>query len=156
MSARCIRWMSSAFAGLVVMMTGGVAFAASGLMDGDRGTASAGSVELTAILGSSDLFPGSAGGDIHLAVVNSSDTALHFDSAQAGEVVSSDPRNCPSSYVTMQAAPTLHLLAAAHSTTPTTLVDVVAMLRSAPDGCQGVSFTVNLTLQNAAPISPGA
>jgi hypothetical protein len=148
--------MSSAFAVLVIMTTGGVAFAARGAVDADRDAKSSEGVELTAILGSSDLFPGFAGGDIHLAVVNSSDTALHFNSAKAGEVVSSDPRNCPSSYVTVQAAPTLDLLAAAHSTTPTTLVDVVAMLRSAPDGCQGVSFTVNLTLRNATPISPGA
>lgn len=135
------------------MMTGGVALAARGATDAARDIGSSKGVELTAILGSSDLFPGFAGGDIHLEVVNSSDTALQFTSALAGEVVSGDPLSCPSSYVTVQAATTLDLVAPAQSTRPATLVDVVTMLRSAPDGCQGVSFTVNVTLQSEALIS---
>jgi hypothetical protein len=134
--------------GLAVMMVGGVASAAHEAMDDPNAEASDG-VELVAVLGEGDLFPGFAGGDIHVAVVNSSNSALHLTSAVTGKVRSSDELNCPASYVTVKAQTRLDVQATPNATTSTTLVDVVTMLESAPDGCQGVSFTIDLTMTQA-------
>ena len=134
--------------GLAVMTVGGVASAAHEAKD-DRNTEASNSVELVAVLGEGDLFPGYAGGDINVAVVNSSNTALHLTSALTGKVSSSDELNCPASSVTVKAETRLHVHATPNATTATTLVDVVTMLESAPDGCQGVSFTIDLTMTQA-------
>jgi hypothetical protein len=128
------------------MATGGVALAAS--FEAEHAQ-TPGSMELTAVIGSQDLYPGSSGGDIHLAVVNTSADPLHFTSVILGELASSDPANCPVSYLVLTEG-SLDVVALAHSTTATSIVDVVTMLRSAPDACQGVSFTISLTAQGAA------
>jgi hypothetical protein len=62
-------------------------------------------------------------------------------------ITSSAPGACPASNLTVTTPATVSIpLAAAATNVPTTVADVATLASTAPDGCQGVSFTVALTL----------
>ena len=100
-------------------------------------------------MGGSDLYPGFAEGDLHFTIVNSSDEAITFDNVTTSSIVSTDGVNCSPDNVAVLSRADVDIVAPAHSSTDVRLSDVVTMLRSAPDGCQGVSFTIGMSLVSA-------
>ena len=70
-----------------------------------------------------------------------------FDSMTPGAITSSNPGACPSSNVTASSATGLSLPVGANATSGAqSIANVVSMDNGAPDGCQGVTFTIALTL----------
>jgi hypothetical protein len=95
--------------------------------------------------GPPDLFPGFNAGDVTVRLENPNPFAVTVRTMTPNGVTSGDPEACPSSNVTVRPADGLALFVAAASTTgPLTIPDVVSMARDAPDGCQGVGFTIRL------------
>jgi len=65
----------------------------------------------------------------------------------AGSVTSSAPGACPASNLTVADTTGLALDVAANATSGSlSISDVVTLASAAPDGCQGVTFTVAVTL----------
>jgi hypothetical protein len=131
----------------------GVAIASwsgSGSGSGRSGALSSVTVTVSAATGSADLYPGFTGGDVFFTLTNSNPFGVTFTSMTPGTVTSSDPANCPASNVTATSKSGLALTAAAGATSSTqSITDVVSMAAGAPNGCQGVSFTIPLTLAGA-------
>lgn len=94
-----------------------------------------------------DLYPGFSLGDVFFTLTNPNPYPVVFTAMTPGTIVSSNPAGCPASNVTVVGASGLSLAAAAGATsTVRTIADVVSMASTAPDGCQGVSFTITLDL----------
>ena len=122
----------------------------SGTGSGSAKAATSQSVTVNAAVGGADLYPGFTGGDLHFTLTNPNPYAVTFTSMTPGTVVSSDPTNCPGSNVTATSKSGLSLSVAAGATSGTlSIVDVVSMTASAPNGCQGVVFTIPVTLTGA-------
>lgn len=140
---------SVAFA--VVMLVGGIAnamWAARGAGSG-RAAASPGvSVSVTASTGSAELYPGYSSGDATFTLTNTNPYAVTFtDMATVGTAISSNPTDCPNLNVTAVGKSGIDLVVAANSTSaPVTITDVVTMISTAPNGCQGKTFDIALTL----------
>ena len=100
-------------------------------------------------MGGADLYPGFEGGDLHFTIVNSSDEAMTFDRVTTDSIVSSDAAHCSADNVAVLSRTDVSIVAPADSSTDVRVSDVVTMLRSAPDGCQGVSFTIGVSLVSA-------
>lgn len=132
------------------LVGGGIAFAAwsaNGSGPGQAKALSAQALTVTAATGAADLYPGFAGGDVSFTITNSNPYPVTFTSMTAGAVTSSNAAGCPSSNVTVVNATGLSLLAAAAATSGTqSIADVVTMVAGAPDACQGVTFTIALSL----------
>jgi hypothetical protein len=98
--------------------------------------------------GEPDLFPGFTEGDVYFTITNDNPYDIVFTDMTAGTITSSNAANCPATNITVESPVTgLSLLAPAESTTELLSIDdVVTMLTTAPDGCQGVSFEVALVL----------
>lgn len=119
-----------------------------------NGSGPAGSKALTAQLltvagatPTADLYPGFTGGDLFFTVNNPNPYAVTLTSMTPGAITSSDPSACPTSNITVANASGLTLSVPAASTSaPLTIQNVVTMVSGAPDGCQGIDFTVALTL----------
>ena len=137
----------------VVVCISGVAYAfwssgGSGLSTTKALTAT--TVTVTGAAGAADLYPGFTGGSVYFTVSNSNPYPITFTSMAAGTVTSSNPTACPASNVTVGGASGLSLLVGAGATTVTQSVNaVVSMASAAPDGCQGITFTVVMTLTGA-------
>ena len=146
--------------GVVVagLVAGGVALAAwsaSPTGGGRSGAVTAVELTVTAASGAADLFPGTTQGDVHFTITNPNPYPVVFTSmAPAGPItntVAGDAAACPPTHVTLASATGLSLTVAANSTSPTlTIADVVSMASAAPDGCQGKSFEIPLTLTGAS------
>jgi hypothetical protein len=139
------------FVGVAVVAAGGFAFAmwsASGTGAGGASSLTAQSITVTASTGAADLYPGFDGGDVYFTLTNNNPYPVQFTSMSSGTVTSSDTDACPSSNVTVDASASgLDLVVAANSTSGTlSIADVVTMSAAAPDGCQGKSFSIVLTL----------
>jgi hypothetical protein len=135
---------------LGVMLVAGVAFAAWTANGSGSGTAkalTAQTVTVNAVTGTADLYPGS-NGKVSFTLTNSNPYSITFTNATVGTITSGDPTNCPASNVTANGPFSgLSLQVGANATSGTlTIANAVAMAHSAPDGCQGVSFTAALTL----------
>ena len=137
----------------VVLTGGGIAAAlwsANGSGPGQAKALSAQSLTVTAATGAADLYPGFTGGDVFFTITNSNPYPVTFTSMTAGTVTSSNPAACPSTNVSVANASGLSLAAAASSTSGTqSIANVVTMAAGAPDGCQGATFTINLTLSGS-------
>ena len=135
-----------------VAVSGGVAWAlwsSTATGSGNAKALSAVAVTVTASTGAADLYPGFTGGDVSFTVTNGNPYGITFTSMTPGTVASSDPTNCPASNVTVAPA-TISLAVAANATAAAgSIPDVVTMAGAAPDGCQGVVFTIPLTLTGA-------
>jgi len=131
----------------------GVAFAAwtaTGTGSGQVNAVTAQSVTVNASTGTADLYPGATDGDVYFTLTNSNPYAVTFTSMTAGTVTSSDPTNCPSSNVTVGNASGLTLNVSANSTSgQLSIADVASMSASAPNGCQGITFSVSITLSGS-------
>jgi hypothetical protein len=131
-------------------LVSGAAFAlwsSSGTGSGTARALTATSVTVTAAAGAADLYPGFASGNVYFTLNNTNPYAITFTSMAAGTVVSSNPAACPATNVTVGGASGLSLAVAAGATSVTQSINgVVSMVAAAPDGCQGIVFTVSLTL----------
>ena len=131
-------------------ITAGSAWAlwsSNGVGSGNAKALSAVTLPVTAATGSADLYPGYTQGKVSFTSANPNPYPVTFTSMTPGSITSSDPTNCPSTNVTVAAASGLSLLVPAGATaTPGSVANVVTMAAGAPDGCQGVVFTVALTL----------
>lgn len=89
------------------------------------------------------LYPGFDGGDLKILVGNPSSKALRFTLGDA-TVVSEDVVHCASYHIVIGPLPEDVIVAGPHSEQFVLLPGVVSMLASAPDGCQGVAFAINI------------
>ena len=106
-----------------------------------------GNASPTAATGTADLYPGFTGGDVYFTITNPNPFPVEFTAMTAGTVVSSDPVNCPAANISVAGATGLSITVPANTTSSTqSIADVVTMVLAAPNGCQGVSFTIPLQL----------
>jgi hypothetical protein len=135
---------------VVVLGTAGVAFAmwsANGSGSGNAKALTANTVTVNAVTGAADLYPGFAGGDVSFTLTNTNPYPVTFTSMTAGAITSSNQASCPASNLTVANAAALSLLVGPNATSGTqSIADVVTLASAAPDGCQGITFTVALTL----------
>jgi hypothetical protein len=143
-------------AGLIIgaaAVTAGAAAAlwsSSGVGSGKASALTAVSITVTAATGTADLYPGFTLGDVFFTSANTNPYPVTFSSMTPGTITSSDPTNCPSTNVTVTTASGLSLLVPAGATAQAgTVADVVTMVPGAPNGCQGVVFTIALTLSGS-------
>jgi hypothetical protein len=93
-----------------------------------------------------DLYPGFTGGDLAFTLRNDNPYPVTFSSMAPGTVTSGSG-TCAASNVTVAPASGLTLTVAANSTSAPQVIDnVVTMSVNALDACQGVTFTVPITL----------
>jgi hypothetical protein len=103
-------------------------------------------ITVTATVGAADLYPGFTQGDVFFTSANPNPYPVTLTAMTSGTVTSGDPTNCPASNVTAANATGLTLLVPAGATTQAgSIANVITMLSTAPDGCQGVVFTIPLT-----------
>jgi hypothetical protein len=140
-------------AGLIAtacVVTAGVAFAtwtANGTGSAEARARTAQTVTVNASTGAADLYPGFTQGDLHFTLTNTNPYPVQFTSLTPGAITSSAPVACPSSNLTVASASALTLNVAANATSaPLSVADVVSLATGAPDGCQGVTFTVAATM----------
>jgi hypothetical protein len=134
----------------VTLLGGGIVgalWSAGGSGPGQAKAVTAQTLTVAAATGAADLYPGFTGGDVFFTVTNTNPYPVTFASMTAGAVTSSNPGGCPSSNVSVANATGLSLAVGASATSATlSIVDVVTMVAGAPDGCQGATFTIALTL----------
>ena len=142
--------LAAAVIGVVFTLMAGVAFAAwtadgTGSANARARTASA--ITVTAVTGTADLYPGFNDGDLSFTLTNTNPYPVTFTSMTPGAITSGSPTACPSSNLTVDTAGSLSLPVGAGATSATqSIADVVNLASTAPDGCQGVTFTVAVTL----------
>lgn len=133
----------------VLATVGGVAALWSATASGPSNTEALTAVDITVAgaTATADLYPGFTLGDVYFTLTNTNPYPVTFSSMTAGAVVSGNPTACPASNVTVINKTGLALAVAANSTSATlSITDVVTMVSAAPTGCQGVTFTIPLTL----------
>ncbi len=150
MRVRISNRMAAGVIALVVLLTAGLAIAlwsSDGSGNGRAAAISAQTVTVNAATGAADLYPGNTQGDVHFTLTNDNPYPIRFTDMTPGAVTSSDPTNCPASNVTVGSETDLTLDVAANATSGAqSIADVVTMVSGAPDGCQGVTFTIALDL----------
>jgi len=113
-------------------------------------TATVTPVDCTPSPACADLYPGFTGGDLSFTITNANPYEITFTDMTAGDItVDADHvADCPASSITVESPVSgLSLVAPAASTTgQLSIDDVVTMILAAPDGCQGASFDIELTL----------
>ena len=135
----------------VVLGLSGVAYAlwsASGRGTGGAKAATAQQLTLVASSGAADLYPGGTG-DVHFRVTNPNPYPVRFTGGSITEVLSTSPILCvDSSVVAVDPPPAFTLDVPANTTTPiaASWPDAVMMVSTARNECQGVSFTISLSL----------
>jgi hypothetical protein len=145
-------------AALAVLLSAGIAFGlwtAQGTGSGRARattavTATVTPVNCAATPGCIDLYPGFADGDVYFTITNPNPYDITFTGMSAGAITvdAGHSAACPASSITVDSPVTgLSLVAPASSTTgQLSIADVVTMILAAPDGCQGASFDIVLTL----------
>jgi hypothetical protein len=152
------RWglvpVAGAAGALAVGLGGGGAFAfifSSGSGSGQTTTGSPLTIAVTARTGTADLLPGLAGA-AYFVLHNTNSFRATFDQVAPGAaVVSNNTRLCASSYVSIaRALPYRFSPAVTVSPGGTSgiqsIAGIVKLASNAPSTCQGVTFTVTLTL----------
>jgi hypothetical protein len=130
----------------------GVAFAnwvATGTGSGKAYALTATASTVASDTGTSDLYPSSSfTGDLFFTVDNPNPYPVKFTDATLGAVTSSNEAACPAANVTTQNATGLNITVPANTVSGVSrsVADVAKMSTTAPDGCQGKSFTVVLNL----------
>lgn len=101
------------------------------------------SIDLSGAQG--DLFPGQSG-LLHMRVINPNSalnlTAVSID----GTLGSSNPTGCPASNLSAENVSGLSIPLIANGNTEITVPGVVSLAANAPDACQGVMFSVPVTV----------
>lgn len=104
-------------------------------------------VTATAATATADLYPGFSGGDVFFNLANTNPYPIQFTAMAPGTVTSSDQANCPASNVTVSSKSGLAINVPANgAASAQTISDVVTLASAAPDGCQGVTFSIAVTL----------
>ena len=144
---------AGALAAGVMLLGGGIAgalWSANGGGTGQAKALSANTLTVSAATGAADLYPGFTGGDAFFTITNTNPYPVTFASMTAGAVTSSDPTGCPASNVSVTNAAGLSLAVGANATSATlSIADVVTMVATAPDGCQGATFDIAMTLSGS-------
>ena len=137
---------------LAVSVAGGIAFAlwsTSGTGSGSAKAITAQTLTVTAAASpTADLFPG-ASGALQFTVANPNPYPVSLTSISYGSVTSSDQANCPASNLTLGAGGALGTpisVPASGTSGAVSVPSAVTLAVSAPNGCQGVTFTVAVTL----------
>ena len=135
---------------LVVLLSAAVAFAvwtSQGVGSGNARAVSAQTVTVNASTGPADLYPGGSGA-LYFTLTNPNPYPITFTAGSLGAVTSSDPTNCPAGNLSGNGPFSgLSLPVAANGTSPQeSIAGAVTLAHGAPDGCQGVVFTVAVTL----------
>ncbi|MCA1844285.1 MAG: hypothetical protein LC792_14075 [Actinobacteria bacterium] len=134
-------------AGIVAAGTAYALWTANGSGSGSSKALSAQAITVTASTGAADLYPGFTGGDLSFTLSNPNPYPVTFTSLVPGSVSSSNTGACAASNVSVTNPVTVNLSVAAGATNvPFTVSDVVSMASGALDGCQGITFTVPVTL----------
>jgi hypothetical protein len=143
---------------LAVLVSAGVAFAlwsAQGTGSGRAQATTAVSATVTPVNCAAtpaciDLYPGYTEGDVYFTITNPNPYDITFTGMTAGAVTvdAAHAAGCPATSITVESPVTgLSLVAPADSTTgELSIDDVVTMIAAAPNGCQGASFDIALTL----------
>jgi hypothetical protein len=140
------------------LVAGGIAFAtwtSNGVGSGGAGAVTAVNLTVTAATGTADLFPGTTQGDVYFTITNPNPYPVTFTSMSLGgaitNAVAGDATACPPANVTAVGATGLNLTVGANTTSATqSIANVVSMALAAPDGCQGKSFVIPLTLSGSS------
>jgi hypothetical protein len=139
---------TTASVGLVV--GGGLAYAtwsATGAGSGQAKALTAQTLTVNAGTGAADLYPGFTAGDMYFTINNTNPYPVTMTAMTPGTITSSDPTNCPATNVSAIPKSGLSLSVPASSTSgQLSIADVVSMQAAAPDGCQGVTFDIVVTL----------
>ena len=143
------------------LVASGIAFAAwssTATGAGRAGATSAIVLTVNAASGTADLFPGTTQGDVYFTITNTNPYPVTFTSMTAAgaitNTVPTDSTACSATNVTRAGATGLSLTVAANSTSPTlSIANVVSMSQAAPDGCQGKTFEIPMTLTGASSAS---
>ena len=139
----------------MLLTTGGGAYAYFGATGSGAGQASVGTSVTLLVKAASpsvaSLLPGGSGA-VYFTVFNPDATPVTFTAvSEAGPAVSSTPTGCPATNVTISAQLPLSLTGVsvpANRTSPTlSIATFLEMAGDAPTGCQGVTFTVPITLE---------
>ena len=146
-------------AAFAVLATAGVAFALWSATGTGSGTASATTavtatvnpVNCTPSPACVDLYPGYTGGDVYFTITNTNPYPITFTDMAAGDVTvdaAHAAAGCAATNITVDSPVTgLSLVAPANSTTSQlSIADVVTMISTAPNACQGATFDIELTL----------
>lgn len=150
MRVRISNRMAAGVIALIVLLTAGLAIAlwsSDGSGSGRAAAVSAQTVTVNAATGAADLYPGNTQGDVHFTLTNDNPYPIQFTDMTPGAITSNDETNCPASNVTVGSETDLTLDVGANATSgPLSIADVVTLVSGAPDGCQGVTFTIALNL----------
>jgi hypothetical protein len=113
-------------------------------------TATVTPVNCAATPGCVDLYPGYTNGDVYFTITNANPYNVTFTGMTAGAITvdALHAADCPASSITVTSPVSgLSLVAPASSTTAELSINnVVSMISTAPDGCQGASFDISLNL----------
>ena len=138
--------------GGVVLSSAGVAlglWAASGAGSGGAAALTAQTLTVNAAPSpSADLFPG-ASGALQFELSNPNPYPVSLTAVAYGAVTSSNEASCPATNLTPAADGNLASpisLSANAVDTAATIANAITLSSAAPDGCQGVTFTVAVTL----------
>jgi len=142
-----------AIAAFVAVVAGGGAawalWSAGGTGSGRTTALTAQSITVTAATGPASLYPGATDGDITFTLTNPNPYPVRMTAMTSGAITSSNPA-CATTNITVAPATGLTLDVAANATTGLQSINnVVSMVAGAPDACQGVTFTITLTLTGA-------
>lgn len=138
-----------------ILITAGIAFAvwsASGAGNGGAAAAVAQGLTVTAVTPSgaaANLYPGGPAGTVYFTVANPNPYAVTITSITWGTPTSGNPTACANVNISLApSAPTsVSISIPANGTSATVAVPgVLDLLHSAPDGCQGQSFNVQMTI----------
>ena len=100
--------------------------------------------------GTADLWPG-ATGKVYFTVTNPNPYPVTFTAADFSTVVSDNETSCPNANITVNDKTGLSINVAGNATSSTqSITGAVTMASSAPDGCQGRTFTITTALSGTS------
>ena len=154
---RFVRGLALVVAALALGLGAGAAYAyfvAGGSGTGSGAIDSPAGITVTAATGAADLIPGGTGA-VYFTLGNPNSFSSSFSSVTSASVVSSSSGSCPIGNLSV--AQTLPysispLVVGANSTSGAeSISDFVQLASTAPNACQGATFTVSLTLTGNSP-----
>lgn len=130
----------SAAAGVAVAQWGSVAMGGSSVT-----AASAVTVQVSGGAADADLYPGFTAGDLAVRLDNPNPYPVRFTALEGGVVTPSTPA-CPVDAVRVDDRAVDLLVPAGVADAPAVLADVVSMDPTAPEGCMGATFAIEVQL----------
>jgi len=147
-----VRWIGvpTVVGALVLGISAGSAYAyfkgASGSGTGHATTGTTVAITVNAVTGTADLLPGGTG-TASFKLQNGNSFGATYTSVRNESVSSSNSSACPSSNIIVPSTPySISSVAVNANSTSGTQTIPVTLSASAPNGCQGITFTITLTL----------